>query len=68
MKLLRSMIRQALVLGLTIMLFAPTAFLDVSCIDECSAQLARCTNSGTGTENCEDQFDACIEGCIGDRY
>jgi hypothetical protein len=65
MKSLLTKMLKALALSLVIMLWAPTVFSDVTCIDTCSAQLAQCTNSGAGSANCEDQYDACVERCIG---
>ena len=68
MRSLYSLILKALALSIIIMLCAQKVFPDVGCIDSCAHQLASCANSGPGGANCEDEYDACVEGCIGQLY
>lgn len=68
MRSLCLMILKVLVLSVLIMLCAQKAFPDVGCIDVCSQQLAGCANGGAGGANCEDDYDACVERCIGFQF
>ncbi len=51
-----------LMFGLT--LGAKTVLGQLGCIDDCLEELAACTNRTGGSEQCEDDYDACVEDCL----
>ena len=64
MRALSSFALRALILCLILAVLASIAKGDVGCLDGCSSQLAQCTNSEGGPENCEDQYEKCVDDCL----
>jgi hypothetical protein len=54
-----------LILTFVLTLGATTALGQLECIGNCLVALADCTNRTGGSQECEDQYDACVEDCLG---
>jgi hypothetical protein len=53
-----------LMLLLSLTLSGRTALGQLGCIDDCLEGLADCTNRTGGSQECEDNYDACVEDCL----
>lgn len=41
-----------------------TAWAQMACINGCLGQLDECNTRTGGSTECEDAYDACVEGCL----
>jgi len=53
-----------MILLLSLTLGGRTVFGQLDCIDSCLEELADCTNRTGGSQDCEDNYDRCVEDCL----
>ena len=53
-----------LIIMLSFTLGGRTVLGQLGCIDGCLGGLADCTNRTGGSQECEDNYDACVEDCL----
>jgi hypothetical protein len=54
----------ALALAFSLIGGGGVALGQMACIDNCLGQLAECNARTGGSTECEDAYDACLEGCL----
>ncbi len=55
----------ALALAFSLISGGGVALGQMGCINNCLGQLDECNARTGGSTECEDAFDACVEGCLG---
>lgn len=54
----------ALALAFSLISGGGAALGQMACIDNCLGQLDGCNTRTGGSTQCEDAYDACVEGCL----